>query len=44
MTARNILFAMICMFCAAALLLLYNSYYRPVSMSGLGLPAVTDRS
>ncbi len=42
MTARNVLFVMILIFCAAALLLLYNAYYKPTSMSGVGLPAVVD--
>lgn len=29
--------------CAALALLVYNAHYNPVSMSGTGLPAVTDQ-
>ncbi|WP_274534228.1 hypothetical protein [Rhizobium sp. Leaf453] len=43
MTARTILFLMVAAFFAASLLLIYNAYYKPVSNSGVGLPAVVDQ-
>lgn len=43
MTARNVLFLMIVAVFLVAVLLLYNAYYKPVSTSGVGLPAVTDQ-
>jgi len=44
MTARNVLFLILAVFFAICLLLVYNGYYRPVSSSGVGLPAVIDRN
>ncbi|WP_426232111.1 hypothetical protein [Pararhizobium sp. DWP3-4] len=44
MTARNVLFLIVAAFFAVSILLIYNAYYKPVSMSGVGLPAVTDQN
>lgn len=43
MSARNALFLILVAFFAVSLLLIYNAYYKPVSTSGTGLPAVTDQ-
>ena len=43
MSARKVLFLMLAGCVLTALLLLYNSFYKPVSTSGVGLPAVTDQ-
>lgn len=44
MIARNVLFLILTAFFAVSVLLIYNAYYKPVSTSGVGLPAVTDQN
>ncbi len=44
MIARNVLFLILTGFFALSLLLVYNAYYKPVSNSGLGMPAVTGQN
>lgn len=42
MTGRNVLFVLIAAFFLAALVLIYNAYYNPVSTSGVGLPSTAE--
>ena len=42
MTGRDVLFVLLVAFFLAALALIYNGYYRPVSTSGVGLPATAE--
>lgn len=44
MTARDVFLLILTAFFLASLLLIYNAYYKPVSKSGTGLPAVSDQS
>lgn len=42
MTPRNVLFLILCAFFLAALGLLYNAYFNPISSSGTGLPSTAE--
>jgi hypothetical protein len=44
MTAREVLLLIITAFLLTSLLLIYNSYYKPISTSVTGPPAVSDQS
>ncbi|MDW5318485.1 hypothetical protein [Rhizobium sp. PL01] len=44
MNARTVLYLIVLGVCAALGLLVYNAYYKPVSTTGAGLPAVTDQN
>jgi hypothetical protein len=43
MKPRTLLYLVVVGVCAALALLVYNAHYNPVSMSGTGLPAVTEQ-
>jgi hypothetical protein len=43
MIARNVSFLMLAAFIAVSELLIYNAYYKPVSSSGVGLPAISHQ-
>ncbi|MGF6178673.1 hypothetical protein ABIE33_006993 [Ensifer sp. 4252] len=44
MTAREVLLLIITAFLLTSLLLIYNSYYQPISTNDTGPPAVNDKS
>lgn len=41
MSARNVLFLIVVAFFFTALLLVYNGFYKPISLVGVELPSVT---
>lgn len=43
MSARYVLLIMVTAFFLAALLLVYNGFYRPISVSGIEPPSLTDQ-